>query len=94
MVAPGWVSWKASHSLTSSTIGFIIDRWTLLYFAPVIISFQQMPASATIDQTLQEKAALWRSLNLVRVALFMLLSFALIPLNRTRSEATDALSQA
>jgi len=53
-----------------------------------------MPASATIDQTLQEKAALWRSLNLVRVALFMLLSFALIPLNRTRSETTDALSQA
>lgn len=75
-------------------IHMIVRAWTLLYFAPVIISFQQTPFSATIDQTLQEKAALWRTLNVIRVAIFTLLSFALIPLNRIGSETRNALSQA
>ena len=70
-----------------------VRAWTLLYFAPVIISFQQTTVTTTIDQALQEKAALWRNLNLIRVAIFMLLSFALISLNRTRSDTGNALSQ-
>lgn len=59
-----------------------VRAWTLLYFAPVIISFQQMPAADSVDQALLQKAVLWRKLNLVRVAVFLLLSFAIIPLNR------------
>lgn len=93
-----FLNWKMSSRRSILVVVFVIHvavrAWTLLYFAPVIISFQQMPISATIDQTLQEKAALWRNLNTVRVAVFMLLSLALIPLNKTRSETGNALSPA
>lgn len=92
------LNWKIAPRRNVLVVVFVIHvvvrAWTLLYFAPVIISFQQTPFSATIDQTLQEKAALWRSMNLVRVALFMLLSFALIPLNKIGGETRNALSQA
>ncbi len=71
----------------------VVRAWTLLYFAPVIISFQELPVSDTTDQMLIEKAALWRSMNLVRVSLFMILSIILIPLNRTVHIATNALSK-
>jgi hypothetical protein len=71
-----------------------VRAWTLLYFAPLIISFQQIPATGTVDQMLLQKAALWRELNLVRVALFIILSFVLIPLNRTANAAANVFSQA
>lgn len=71
-----------------------VRAWTLLYFAPVIISFQHTPATDTIAPALQQQAAQWRDLNLVRVAIFMLLSFAMIPLNRTRHQPGEAFSQA
>lgn len=93
-----FLNWKIASRRNALVVVFVIHAvvraWTLLYFAPVIISFQQTPVSATIDQALQEKAALWLSLNLVRVAIFMLLSFALIPLNRIASGPGNALSQA
>lgn len=93
-----FLNWKIVSRRKVLVVVFVIHvavrAWTLLYFAPVIISFQQMPVSATIDQTLQEKAALWRNLNLVRVALFMLLSFALIPLNGTRNEPGNTFPKA
>lgn len=93
-----FLNWKIASRRNVMVVVFVVHvvvrAWTLLYFAPVIISFQQTPFTATIDQALQEKAALWRNLNLVRVALFTLLSFALIPLNTTRSETGNALSQA
>jgi hypothetical protein len=71
-----------------------VRAWTLLYFAPVIISFQQVPAGNAVDQVLLQKAALWRDLNVVRVAVFMVLSFVLIPLNRPGKAVGNALSQA
>jgi hypothetical protein len=54
--------------------------WTLLYFAPVIIEFQQIPYSDTVDPALVEKAAQWRELNYLRVGLFFLVNLALVPL--------------
>lgn len=72
----------------------LVRAWTLLYFAPVIISFQQIPVSDTVDQMLLQKAARWREMNLVRVAVFTILSFILIPLNRTSKAADNAISQA
>lgn len=71
-----------------------VRGWTLLYFAPVIISFQQIPAMGIADNALLQKAARWRDLNLIRVTIFMVLSFVLIPLNRSANQARSVLSQA
>jgi len=71
-----------------------VRAWTLLYFAPVIISFQHTPPTDTIDPSLLQKAAQWRDLNLARVTIFMFLSFVLIPLNRIRYQPGEAFSQA
>lgn len=54
--------------------------WTVAYFAPVIIAFRNTPYSPTIDPGLVEKAARWRSLNIIRVALFVAVNLALVPL--------------
>jgi len=59
--------------------------WTIAYFAPTIISFQQMPVSDAIDEALRQKAQHWKNLNLVRVTLFTVLSLALVPLNKSFS---------
>lgn len=62
-------------------IGHIAVRiWTLMYFAPAIMDFQNMPYSNSIDQVLVEKAATWRNLNYLRVSIFFFLNLALIPL--------------
>ncbi|MGG7664334.1 transposase [Dyadobacter sp. BHUBP1] len=70
-----------------------VRAWTLLYFAPVIIFFQQIPVTDAVDQMLVQKAARWREMNLVRVAAFMVLSFILIPLNRTAKTTGNAVPQ-
>jgi hypothetical protein len=54
--------------------------WTVAYFAPTIIAFQNMPPSPTIDPVLVRKAAQWRHLNIVRVALFVAVNLAMFPL--------------
>ena len=59
-------------------IHIAVRVWTVAYFAPTIIAFQSMPYSATIDPTLVEKAARWRSMNIVRVLLFLVLNCALL----------------
>lgn len=62
-----------------------VRAWTILYFAPTIIEFQQIPYSETIDIVLEEKAAHWRHLNYIRVGIFFILNLTLIPL-LSRSE--------
>lgn len=59
---------------------FAVRVWTVLYFAPTIIAFQGMAPSPEIDAVLAERAGRWRDLNLARVAIFMALSLALLPL--------------
>lgn len=54
--------------------------WTVAYFAPTIIAFQQLPAATGVDPDLAAHAATWSNLNLVRVAIFLLVSLALLPL--------------
>jgi hypothetical protein len=54
--------------------------WTLAYFAPTIIGFQSMPPSPSVDPALVREAARWRTLNLIRVLLFMAVNLALLPL--------------
>src|SRR5262245_22795653 len=62
------------------TVHVAVRAWTIVYFAPTIIAFQNMPYSPTIDPGLVEQAARWRALNIVRVALFMAVNLGLVPL--------------
>lgn len=59
-----------------------VRAWTLLYFAPEIIEFQAIPPSDGVDPALLAEAGRWRDLNLVRVGIFVAVSFALLPLVR------------
>jgi hypothetical protein len=54
--------------------------WTIMYFAPAIIAFQHMPQAPSVDPDLVAKAARWRNLNYLRVAIFMAVNVALLPL--------------
>jgi hypothetical protein len=48
--------------------------WTLQYFAPTIIEFQNMELQSMVDTALVEKAAEWRNLNYLRVGVFFLIN--------------------
>lgn len=75
-----WKIKKRRNLILLVLAGHIAIRvWTLMYFAPTIMEFQRLPYSDTIDVFLQEKAAQWRNLNYVRVAIFFALNFLLIP---------------
>jgi hypothetical protein len=50
------------------------------YFAPTIIEFQRMAYSSAVDQALVREAAQWRSMNIIRVIVFMALNLLMIPL--------------
>lgn len=58
----------------------IIRVWTLLYFAPNIISFQSGATEIRSGHELVEKVRLWKQLNLVRVALYITISLGFLPL--------------
>lgn len=57
-----------------------IRVWTVAYFAPTITMFQQLPAGDGVDRALAAQARTWADLNLIRVAVFLLVSLALVPL--------------
>ena len=57
-----------------------VRAWTLLYFAPNIIEFQQIAQSAQVLPDLPLRTVQWRNLNYVRVGVFVALSFGLLPL--------------
>lgn len=55
--------------------------WTLLYFAPNIIEFQKIPTDDSIAYgDLTAKTTSWRTLNYIRVAIFIGVSIGLVPL--------------
>lgn len=53
--------------------------WTLAYFAPEIISFQKIAETGEVGLDLIRRVTLWKKLNGFRVAAFVLLGFAMIP---------------
>jgi hypothetical protein len=59
---------------------FAVRAWTLGYFAPEIISFQRIAESGEAGANLVLRVNRWKSLNLLRVASFVALSLAMIPL--------------
>jgi hypothetical protein len=62
-------------------IHFTVRAWTLLYFAPNIIEFQKILTDDLYTSgDLAAKTTLWRNLNYIRVAIFIAVSIALVPL--------------
>lgn len=58
---------------------FAVRAWTLGYFAPEIMSFQRIAESGEAGVNLAARVVRWKNLNLLRVAAFVLLSWAMIP---------------
>ncbi len=54
--------------------------WTILYFAPNIIEFQEKANTANCGLDLIQRTLRWRNLNYLRVALFLSVSIGLIPM--------------
>jgi hypothetical protein len=62
------------------TIHFGVRVWTLSFFAPNIINFQKVAADPSLAKDLVSRTSLWQTLNYLRVAIFIAISLALIPL--------------
>jgi hypothetical protein len=58
--------------------------WTVSYFAPTIIWFQSLPVTDTVDNSLVQKAALWKNLNYLRVGLFIAINVSMVFLLKNR----------
>ena len=61
-------------------IHFAVRVWTLLYFAPNIIAFQNADISLASIPEIAARTRLWKILNYVRVTIFVVLSLGLLPL--------------
>jgi len=61
-------------------IHFAVRVWTLTFFAPNIIAFQKMAETSSQAKSLASRTQLWQTLNYVRVAIFIAVSVALVPL--------------
>ena len=61
-------------------IHFAVRVWTLAFFAPNIINFQKIAETHSVVQDLADSTSLWRTLNYIRVAMFIAVSIGLIPL--------------
>ncbi len=76
--------WKIDFArnwlLVLFAIHFAVRAWTLAFFAPNIINFQEIAKGGSIAQDLVSKTSLWQTLNYTRVAIFVAVSIGLIPL--------------
>ena len=61
-------------------IHFAVRIWTILYFAANIIAFQKIAETGELVDNLASKIATWQRLNYLRVAIFIAISIALVPL--------------
>ncbi len=59
---------------------FAVRIWTLLYFAPNIISFQQIHAQNLSPVDIVQRVHLWKILNYVRVGAFIAISVGFVRL--------------
>jgi hypothetical protein len=84
------LNWKIAARRRVLLIVFAIHLalrvWTILYFVPNIIAFQQIPVGEVVDETLRQNAQKWKNLNYLREGLFTILSLILIPLNKYSHE--------
>lgn len=61
-------------------IHFAVRVWTLSYFAPNIIEFQKIAEGLNTTTDLVKRANVWKTLNYIRVGVFIAVSIGLIPL--------------
>lgn len=61
-------------------IHFAVRIWTLAYFAPNIMEFQKIQNASQAGMDLLNRTTLWRTLNYIRVGIFIAVSLGLIPL--------------
>ncbi len=61
-------------------IHMVVRVWTIGWFAPHIIKFQQIANTDNIIPGLAAQTARWRRLNYIRVAVFVAVSVCLLPL--------------
>ena len=61
-------------------VHFAVRIWTLAYFAPGIIEFQRIASTGESGIDLLSRVTLWRTLNYVRVTVFVAVSIGLIPI--------------
>jgi hypothetical protein len=71
-VRPGLILLFAIH--------FAVRIWTLAYFAPAIMAFQKIHSSSPAEIDLLNRATRWRTLNYIRVGIFIAVSLGLLPL--------------
>ncbi|RYE23611.1 MAG: transposase [Sphingobacteriales bacterium] len=62
------------------TIHFAVRVWTIIYFAPNIMDFQKIANGAPAPADLLQRVAAWRTLNYIRVGMFIAVSLGLLPL--------------
>ncbi|NLR68099.1 transposase [Chitinophaga varians] len=76
--------WKIDFArnwlLVLFVIHFAVRVWTLAFFAPNIINFQQIAETQAVVKDLAARTARWQLLNYIRVAIFMAVSIGLVPL--------------
>lgn len=56
-----------------------VRAWTLIYFAPDINDFQAIANGKSFGADLLDRTIRWRTLNYVRIGIFILVSLGLIP---------------
>lgn len=61
-------------------IHFAVRAWTILYFAPNVIDFQAIANGKDFNTNLLNRTTLWQTLNYIRVGIFIMVSFGLIPI--------------
>jgi hypothetical protein len=57
-----------------------VRAWTLIYFAPNIIEFQNISNTTSTGADLSRRATLWKNLNYIRVGIFLAVSLGLVHL--------------
>lgn len=76
--------WKIDPVRNGLLVLFVIHValrvWTLAYFAPNIIEFQAIANGKSFTMDLLSRTKQWRTLNYIRVSVFMAVSIGLIPL--------------
>jgi hypothetical protein len=76
--------WKIDPVRNGLLILFVLHMavriWTLAYFAPNVIAFQKIANTGEGGIDLVNKANLWRTLNYIRVGIFLAVSLGLLPL--------------
>lgn len=57
-----------------------VRAWTLAFFAPNIIQFQNLASATSVSQEIITRISLWKTLNYIRVAVYIAVSIGFIPL--------------